>query len=39
MEPQREAWIRAQTVVEQINTLVPFLQEREPLAVLAFLST
>ncbi|XP_032775257.1 ral guanine nucleotide dissociation stimulator-like [Rattus rattus] len=39
METQREAWIRAQTLVEQMNTLVPFLQERQPLVALAFLTT
>jgi len=34
-----ESCIRAQTVVEQMSTLVPSLNEGYPLVVLAFLST
>lgn len=39
MQPRRESCTRAQTVVEQMNTLVPSLQEGDPFIVLAFLST
>lgn len=39
MEPRTESCIRAQTVVEQMTTLLPSLNEGDPLVVLAFLST
>lgn len=38
MEPPRESWIRDQTVAEQMNSLVPPLQEGYSFVVLAFLS-
>ncbi|XP_032774819.1 ral guanine nucleotide dissociation stimulator-like [Rattus rattus] len=39
MEPRTESCIRAQTVVEQMNTLMPSLHEGDPLDVIDFLST
>ncbi|NP_001389437.1 uncharacterized protein LOC502056 [Rattus norvegicus] len=39
METRTESYIRAQTVVEQMNTLVPSLDKGYPLVDLAFLST
>ncbi|XP_017455817.2 ral guanine nucleotide dissociation stimulator-like [Rattus norvegicus] len=39
METRTESCIRAQTVVEQMSTLVPSLNEGDPLVVLAFLCT
>ncbi|XP_032775259.1 ral guanine nucleotide dissociation stimulator-like [Rattus rattus] len=39
MELRRESCTRAQTVVEQMSTLVPSLHEGDPLVVIAFLST
>ncbi|XP_032741375.1 ral guanine nucleotide dissociation stimulator-like [Rattus rattus] len=38
-EPRRQSCTQAETVVEQMNTLVPSLKERDPLFVLPFLST
>lgn len=39
VETRTESCIRAQTDVEQMNTLVPALNEWDPLVVIAFLST